>query len=715
MTLKLDVFGFVQGVGFRPFVLKTAKKFNITGTVKNKGSMVEIYAQANYKALEEFSKCLTSCLPKGAKILQISKKEIHENKIYNDFKIIKSEENTNALPLILPDISTCSNCEGELHDKNNRRYNHPFISCTVCGPRYSIIKKLPYDRPNTTMGKFPLCETCNKEYTDVKNSRCHAQTVACKACGPKLFFTKGKKTIKDAINALKAKKVIAVKNIGGFHLAALATSNQAAKDIREIKARDKKPFAVMFKDINAIKEYAFVNKLEEELLISDARPIVLLKKRVDFPSEVCLESDYIGAFLPSNPVQMLLVDNCQPLIMTSANVSNMPIITQNKKMLEFEKSHEKLYATLYHDRDILSPLDDSVARVIKGKTQILRRGRGYTPLPVKLNVSSNEPIFAAGADLKATFGVLIDNFAYLSQYLGDLENKDAFDSYLAEKSRFCSLLGVAPKLNACDMHPGYFSYIKNSLKFQHHHAHVASVMAEHNLKGKVLGFAFDGTGYGLDKNTWGGEVLLCEKNKFKRVAHLKPAKLCGGSALPKDAKRVLNCYLAHMGLYKEQTLNAALKNNINTTISTSMGRLFDAICALLEIKTYNTYEGECAIALEKAARKAKVAYKLNFDNFDYEVLINDIIKAKQKEIDKNQIALGFHKAIANEILKIAKKVDVEQVALSGGVFANEILTTLAIELLTANGFKVFINEIFPPNDSNIALGQLYLAALEKGK
>lgn len=714
MTIKFDVFGFVQGVGFRPFVLKIAKKFKILGTVKNKGSMVEIYAQGKKKALEDFSKCLTSCLPKGAKILDISKKVIKNSKKYDDFKIIKSEANFDSLPLILPDIATCASCERELKDKNNRRYNHPFISCTVCGPRYSVIKKLPYDRPNTTMGKFPLCEDCSKEYTDVKDSRCHAQTIACKDCGPKLFFTKGNNPIKDAINALKAQKVIAVKNIGGFHLAALATSNKAAKDIRIIKARDKKPFAVMFKDINSIKKYAFLNKKEEELLLSDARPIVLLKKRADFPSEVCLESDYIGAFLPSNPVQILLLDSCQPLIMTSANVSNMPIITKNEDMLAFEKAHKKLYATLYHNRDILSPLDDSVARVIKDKTQILRRGRGYTPLPIKLNVSSKEPIFAAGADLKATFGVLIDNFAYLSQYLGDLENKESFDCYLKEKSRLCKVLNTSPKINACDMHPGYFSHIKSALKFQHHHAHIASVMAEHNLTGDVLGFSFDGTGYGTDKNTWGGEVLLCNKNKFKRVKSLKQAKLCGGSALPKDAKRVLNCYLANMGLYKEKTLIAALKNNINTTISTSMGRLFDAVCALLEIKNYNTYEGECAIALEKAARQAKEAYRLNFDNFDFELLINDIIKAKHKGANKNEIALGFHEAIATEILKTAKEFNIKQVALSGGVFANEILTTKAIELLTKSGFEVFINEIFPPNDSNIALGQLYLAAVNGG-
>ena len=428
MTYKIFVWGLVQGVGFRPFVLRLAQEENITGYVKNKGALVEIIAQGNEQALKIFFQRLACCLPKGAEIWNISKTVIENAEIYNEFYIEQSSNKDDMLPLVLPDIATCDMCVKELFDKNNRRFHHPFISCTVCGPRYSVLNKLAYDRCNTVLNKFPLCDDCENEYNNPDNIRSYAQTICCNDCGPKFYYTEKGNPIENAVTALKNGGVIAVKDIGGFHFVCNANDENAVNKLRLLKKREEKPFAVMLENTESIKEYAFVNGMESDLLKSSAAPIVLLKKKKDFG--VCQNSGDVGAMLPSNPVQHMLIRNVDfPLVMTSANITNEPIITDNETALKLYNDSEYLDGVLYHNRDILTPLDDSVTRVICGRVQIMRRARGYVPLPIVLSDKTDKIIFAAGGDLKSSFCLVKENFAYLSQYFGDLENEQVFETY----------------------------------------------------------------------------------------------------------------------------------------------------------------------------------------------------------------------------------------------------------------------------------------------
>ena len=604
---------------------------------------------------------------------------------FDGFRIIHSQRD-NQIPFITPDIATCKKCEAELKDENNRRYHHPFISCVDCGPRYTIIEKLPYDRENTVMGSFEMCNNCNDEYTTPADRRCHAQTIACNACGPKTNIT-----IDDAVSVLQKGNVLAIKDIGGYHLAGVC-KGQCASTIRTLKGRDKKPFAVMFRSVDEIKEYCFVNSKEEEVLLSPARPIVLLKKKKDFDPEICGESDYIGAFLPCNPLQIMILDKISPLIMTSANVSGEPIITDDNEIKKFG------VAILSHNREILTPLDDSVVQIVNGKIQFIRRSRGYVPLAIDLGIKAKEHILCLGADLKSTFCFVNENWAYMSQYFGDLEDTKCFDAYKTNISRFAFLHSFDAKKTVADKHPGYYSanFCKTDKSVQHHLAHAYSVIAEHHLKGDVLSFVFDGTGYGDDGAVWGGEVFV----NAKRVDHLIYVKMPASDEIAKEARLCLACYDG-----SNELINKAIEININVVNSSSMGRLFDAVCSALDIKHRNTYEGECAIALESCASKAQKAYRLPL-SFDPKEIIKSI---KDASAPKEEIALGFHLMLSEMILEIAKKYGIKQVTLSGGCFVNRILTTTTIDLLNKNGFNIFINEKVPCGDGGIALGQAYLS------
>lgn len=613
--------------------------------------------------------------------------KIEENGDFADFRIVHSTRD-NQIPFITPDIATCAKCENELKNENNRRHHHPFISCVDCGPRYTIIEKLPYDRENTVMGDFELCPDCKGEYTTPNDRRCHAQTIACKSCGPKTNIT-----INEAVDILKKGDMLAIKDIGGYHLAGVCKGDCADK-IRIIKGRDKKPFAVMFSSIDEIKKYCFVNEKEEETLLSPARPIVLLKKKKDFAPQICGESDYIGAFLPCNPIQIMILDKISPLIMTSANLSGEPIITDDEEIKKFGVD------ILFHNRRILTPLDDSVVQVVGGKVQFIRRSRGYVPLAIDMGIKAKQQTLCLGADLKSTFCFVNENWAYMSQYFGDLEDERCFDAYKNNIARFGALHGFDTKITVADKHPGYYSssFCKVDKKIQHHLAHAYSVIAEQQLEGDVLSFVFDGTGYGDDGAVWGGEVFL----NTKRVEHLEYTKMPASDEIAKDARLCLACYDG-----SNQLINKAVESNINIVNSSSMGRLFDAVCSALDIKHYNTYEGECAIALENCARKAKKAYALPLSLNPKEIIAN----VKSANAPKEEIALGFHFMICDIIVEIAKKYNVKQVVLSGGCFVNRILTTTAIDLLSKNGFNVYINEKVPCGDGGVALGQAYLTIL----
>ncbi len=616
------------------------------------------------------------------------KTEQIENSQYHDFKIVHSS-NDNDIPFITPDLATCSDCERELKDKNNRRYMHPFISCVNCGPRYTIIDSLPYDRERITMSGFEMCSACSEEYKTPSNRRCHAQTIACNDCGPIINIT-----IDKAVDVLNNNKILAVKGIGGYHLACRCETEPALK-LRELKGREKKPFAVMFGSIEETEQYCRVSEKERELLLSSARPIVLLEKIRELPSGICDDSDYTGALLPCNPIQIMLLDRVSPLIMTSANLSGEPIIISNTKIKKFSVD------ILSHNRQIMTPVDDSVVQVNYGRTQFIRRARGYVPLAIDIGIKASAPTLCMGSDLKSSFCIVNGNYAYPSQYFGNLEDAEYFNAYKSNIDRFCRLHSLKPEKIVCDKHPLYYSsqLYAPDIQIQHHLAHAYSVIAEHHLKGDVLSFVFDGTGYGDDGAIWGSEVFL----NTKRVEHLQYTKMPAGDEISKNADLVLACYDK-----SNELVNKAMENNINAVDSSSMGRLFDAVCSALNIKHYNSYEGECAIALENEARKAEKAYTLD-TSLDPSDIISQI---KNADAPKSEIALGFHIMLAELILKIAKKYGTKQVTLSGGCFVNRILFSNAVRLLEDNGFSVYTNQKVSCTDNGICLGQAYLSAME---
>lgn len=686
----------VQGIGFRPTAQRLAAEYGITGQVKNSGASVELIISKDAQTLDEYVQRLVS-------MFQI--KEYQREKItdvfFTDFKIVRSSRE-GGTAFITPDLATCPDCERELKNKNDRRYRHPFISCVNCGPRYTIIKELPYDRENIVMSRFEMCGDCKKEYTTPSDRRCHAQTIACNRCGPVTNIT-----MEESAEVLKRGDILAVKDIGGYHLACKTDAVHSVERIRKLKGREKKPFAVMFSSLEEIREYCVVNDREKELLLSPARPIVLLEKKKDFDPSVCGDSSCIGAFLPCNPIQILLLDSVSPLVMTSANISGEPIITDDEEIKKFK------VAVLSHNRDILTPLDDSVLKVTSGRTQFIRRSRGYVPLEIEIDQTAQKDTLCMGGDLKAAFAVHRDKYVFMSQYFGDLENADVFNAYRENISRFASIHAFHIEKRVADKHPSYFSssLYRNDVTVQHHKAHIASVIAEHKLQGAVLGFAFDGTGYGDDSAVWGSEVFLFDsENKnclFERKEHLKYIKMPASDEIAKNADLALACYLGG-----NELIEKAIKKNINTVYSSSMGRLFDAVSALLDICHYNGYEGECACALEALAKEAEKDYPIDI-SLDPVKILKQIKNAKAPKAD---VALGFHMMICRLILDLCEKYRAERqisrIVLSGGTFNNKIITENTIKLLEDHNFEVYINELVPCGDGGIALGQAYIAALE---
>ena len=732
MTKKIFLTGIVQGVGFRPCCKKVADSMRLDGTVKNLGSNAEIVIRAETRVTEEFLRRLISLLPKEAKIDTVLEEECDEFK-GSGFTILESEPSSLYLPEIIPDIATCDGCIAELENKTDRRHLHPFISCTACGPRYSIIKALPYDRENTLMDKFPICERCKTEYKNPSDRRLHAQTVACKDCGPALNYYPASygEPLDNAINAIKNGGVVAVKDIGGYHFVCLPNSRPAVDKLRLLKLRDKKPFAVMFGQIEGVEEYANINEIERQLLLSPARPIVLLEKTKDFDGAVCGDSAFLGAMLPSNPVQHLLCKALGPLVMTSGNISGEPIITENAVMLKMAAENEHLDGVLYHDRDIITSLDDSIYYVLDSKAHLSRRGRGVAPASINADCG-DKTIFASGGDLKSCFGFYKNGKAVLSQHFGDLEDDGCAAVFEKSARHMSTLFGFSPDITVTDLHPLYFSsslaeklYNKKPLTVQHHHAHIASVMAEHGLDA-CLGFALDGTGYGDDGTVWGGEALALDGVSYKRVAHLKSVMMCGGDSVSKNAAEALACYLLDAGrdipewvMSKKDSeiVASAIKHRINSLNSSSCGRLFDAVCCLLGLGDYNHYEGQCAILLENSANSALkegiLAYRLDLDYnngiLETPKLICDILKAKENGADIKALALGFHYALADGFLKVAIEQNIKKIALSGGVFQNRVFTSVLTKRLTEAGFGVYMNEKVPCGDGGIALGQLFIA------
>ncbi len=745
------VYGLVQGVGFRPFVHSLAVRLGVEGNVCNLGGIVEIIAKAPEEVLSRFLLELKNDKDKDYEIHGVEEETLKEEELskenLNKGFVIKASARSLHTFSLTPDIGLCDKCAKEVLDEKNRRYRHPFISCAACGPRYTILKQTPYDRQTTVMQEFPMCEECEEEYTSPRERRFHAETISCKACGPQLLWKAAKsknfcgrpesgkeeKAFQNAVAVLRDGGIVAVKGIGGYHYVCSPFLPETVKRLRLLKGREKKPFALCFPDINMVKEYAEVTQEEERLLLSKAKPIVLLyEKKRKIADEVSGDSIYLGTFLPYTPIQLLLTKMLGPLIMTSANDSGKPIIKEEKEIFEVES--EYLDGIIYHDRKILRSVDDSVVKVTMGKPQIIRRSRGYVPFPILMERQGPD-VFCAGGDLKAAFCLYKEGRAVVSQYFGDLEEYDILKEYENSYADLKELLGIAPKLAVCDLHPGYFSseFARRLklplLQVQHHHAHIASVMAEHRLKGKVLGIAFDGTGYGPDGNVWGGELLVCEGGDFTRIGHLRYTSLIGGDASLKDAKKLALCYLLQEGLEtalpdeRTSVIRAVLKSGTNTYLTSSMGRLFDGVSALLGICKENRYEAEAAIMLEQEARKALIngiepaclQFAVTKDEemylLDPAPVIKELVRIKEYE-KKEALALGFHYAVAEAILTLCKEVkrkeNINVIALSGGVFGNTLLLEKVTMLLEEEGFSVYRNEAVPPGDGCISLGQTFI-------
>lgn len=760
---RLEISGIVQGVGFRPFVYSQAKKIGLKGFVGNESKGVFIEIEGEEKKLNEFIEHLKADAPPLAHISEIKLQTI-ELKDETDFKIIESESQDADFTLISPDISVCEDCLQELFDKNNRRYLYPFINCTNCGSRFTITKTIPYDRPNTTMSIFTMCVVCRAEYENPLDRRFHAQPISCWDCGPKLsFFNAETQRRKDKINeieqtkdALKKGEIIAIKGIGGFHLACDARNEKAIESLRQRKGRIDKPFAVMCKDLETAQKFVEINEAEIEILTSKERPIVLLKKKIDckLSEKIAPNNQFLGVMLPYSPLHYLLFDNdLDVFVMTSGNFSNEPIIKDNDEALE--KLSHLADSFLLHDREIFVQCDDSVVRVFT--TEITentekncknnsvnsvvnlpyRRSRGYAPFPVELPFAVPQ-ILAVGGELKSTFCLTKENFAFMSQHIGDMENLETLRAFENASEQMKRLFKVEPEIVVGDLHPNYLSSnwakktYPNFVAVQHHHAHIASVMAENGVNDeKVIGFAFDGTGYGLEGKIWGGEVFYGDYEKFERLTHLRYFPLVGGDASVKNVYRMalsvlrdaeiewtedLTC-VSFCSETEQKILSKQLENNLNIVQTSSFGRLFDAIASIANIRHKATYEAQAAIEFE-AILDETISESYHFDisenEIDYRNLVREIVRDIRVNIDKSIISAKFHNAVADLILQLSlkyrKSLNLNKIALSGGCFQNVALVKKSIKLLRQNEFEVLTHKLVPPNDGGLALGQAVIAA-----
>ncbi|MBU3188791.1 carbamoyltransferase HypF [Clostridium bowmanii] len=739
--------GIVQGVGFRPFVYNLAKAFGLNGWVNNNSEGVYIDVEGFAEDIHKLIKCLENNPPLLARIEKIT---IKADKVlnYSNFEIKESEVNLDKITLISPDIAICSECEEDILNINNRRLGYVFTNCTNCGPRFSIIKELPYDREKTTMNNFKMCNQCNGEYLDPTNRRFHAQPNACKACGPELWVedSKGNRLeIENLISfvqtMLKEGKIFAIKGLGGFHLACDGMNETSVSNLRERKKRSFKPLAVMMKNIETVKKYCKVNQLEEKILTGIKKPIVILQQRksYDLPKTITPNQKTIGVMLPYTPIHILLFsEKLKVLIMTSANINGLPIEYKDSSARKALSGIADYF--LMNNREIYEPVDDSVLKVINKEQTIIRRSRGFVPEPFKWTSTRN--ILACGPNMKNTFCISKEGFLFLSQFNGDLENLETYDNYNKNVEHFKNIFSFSPKFIAHDLHPGYMStkyaleYDLPKIAVQHHHAHIVSNMFENNLKEKVIGICFDGTGYGSDGKIWGGEFMICDYHKFTRVAHLDYIKMPGGEKAIKEPYRMAVSYIYKalgalvnkievndiiFELYgsKGISLINILNSNINCIETSSMGRLFDAMSNMIGITDTVTYEGQASVELEAISEmdiEESYTYKIIKQGMyiiePYEIII-EALKDKRKGLSAKIIASKFQNTIVNLTVSMCKLIrqdfKINDVVLSGGVFQNCFLLTKICSNLQNNKFKAHIHKNLPSNDGGIAIGQIIIA------
>lgn len=731
----IKIHGIVQGVGFRPFIHKLVRHYELRGAIKNTSSGVELELEGERPELERFVADVPEKAPKLAVIESVECEYSRELKNFTGFEILQSRTEASRNTLISPDICICDDCLRELRDKNDRRYRYPFINCTNCGPRFTIIKDVPYDRCKTSMSEFPMCPDCDREYHDIEDRRYHAQPDCCPDCGPHVFFldAEGRKVQGDAIEIarqyVKSGKIIAVKGLGGMHLACRCDDPDIAKELRRRKQRDEKPFAIMCREAETARTICEVTKDEEKILTDFRRPIVLLKKRVP-GLEHLSENGFVGVMLPYTPLHYLLFGNdIDMLIMTSANLSDTPIMFRN------DEAEEKLRGIadgfLLHNRDIQTRCDDSLCWVLDGKEYFARRSRGYVPFPVKLR-ESGISVLACGAEQKASFCVSKDDYVFPSQHIGDLKNIETLENYRQQIRHFQRMFDSKPEVIVCDMHPDYMStaYAEERaeedgiplLRVQHHHAHMASCMADNGLEGDCIGLIWDGTGYGADGTVWGGECLSGGYEGFERQGSILPIPLIGGDRATKETDRVAYAMLSMSGcdvsgIKNGETYSAMLKNGLNCPLSSGMGRLFDGAAAILGIKTRCSYEGQGAILLEAEAKEDDGVYPYSLSGeplrFDWRETVRSMCADMANGISAGVIAARF----MNTLIKMAVEMCVHarertglyDVCLSGGTFQNMYIMKRLPKALAEKGFRVWHHSRVSCNDEGLSLGQTAIA------
>ncbi|MCE5284589.1 MAG: carbamoyltransferase HypF [Pelosinus sp.] len=733
------LFGIVQGVGFRPFIHRLAKKCNLSGWVNNSASGLEIWTEGEKNELKLFKEGLLRNPPPSA---QIERYEITVKAPagYTTFSINASDNNTEGYTFPPPDTGICEQCLKEFSDPKNRRYKYLMTTCAECGPRFSIIHSLPYDRESTAMKTFTLCPVCNKEYNDIQSRRYHTEAIACPVCGPRVWLVdESHNTIQQPINELlKLGKIIAIKGIGGFHLACDALNETTIWRLRSGKKRNDKPFAIMCRDLAAAKEYCQLNAAEIKLLTSSVKPIVLLQKRSKkLPYNITHGLNTIGVMLPYTALHHALFDTkLNAIVLTSANLSDDPLIVSNQAALE--KLHGIADFFLFHNRVIINSCDDSVAAVIGSDAIVYRRSRGYVPVPLSMK-QEHYSVLACGGDLKSTFCILTCHHAFLSQYFGDLANYENYRRYLKAVSFYKKITKTKPIIVAHDLHPGYTStaYAQKledvfTVGVQHHHAHFASCIAENNISRPILGVVCDGTGYGTDGAMWGFEFMYGDYQGFERLAHLEYLALPGGDTAVANPSHTALSYLYHIlghdGLVLAKALLPRLTNNDITTLemqldqslgvynTSSCGRLFDAVAALLGLCTTVSYEGQAAMLLEAISYKndcTPYGYELLGEHYPYQLAVNKAIKEilldVRNGVAKEIIGGRFHATVSEIIVatvsRLSHEKECRQVALSGGVFQNRILIESVMKGLKNKGIDVFIQRKVPTNDGGLALGQ----------
>jgi hydrogenase maturation protein HypF len=761
--------GTVQGVGFRPFVYRLARELDLGGWVRNTASGLSIEVEGDPQAIETFLHSLRTKAPASAWVEAFTYRAVPASD-QTDFSIHASADTGHHALVIPPDLAVCADCLHELNDPSDRRFRYPFLTCTQCGPRYSLITDMPYDRLRTTMNRFRLCSACRSEYDTMEDRRFHAESIACPVCGPQVALwdeegreiQRGEKALSHAGTLLREGRIVAIKGLGGFQLWVDARSDEAVRRLRVRKQRPDKPFAVLFPSLELTRDHCLLSLDEESLLLSPQAPIVLVRRRCEskLAPAVSPGNPFIGALLPTTPLHHLLMQELQqPMVATSGNRSEEPIVIDEREAVR--RLGGIADAFLVHDRPIARPVDDSVVRVSVDRggagldaTMILRRARGYVPQAIRLrngSINANETVLALGGHLKNTVALLQQERVWMSQHLGDLSTLEADHAFRQAVEDLQRLLDVTPTLIACDLHPDYRSSIfarelasRLSLPLvpvQHHHAHVVSCMAEYGVEGPVLGIAWDGAGYGMDGVVWGGEFLIATLDRFERFAHLRSFRLPGGEAAVKEPTRsaasllwdLMGEQMLAQGLpswqvtaEERERLTALLTSNVISPWTTSMGRLFDAVASLTGLCRKPSFEGQAAMMVEFAAERGQARGEAGAYSFevvkadsgenrlivDWRPMVSEVVRDLQQGVSSERIAARFHRGLAQMIVRIAQVAGPPRVVLTGGCFQNGLLLSLARQGLEKAGLMVSRHRLVPPNDGGLSVGQAVVAACQ---